>query len=226
VDRRRLALTGIDLADLSVVADAISTPYQALRRAEVGPRDLVVFVGAGGVGAFGVQLAKSMGAHVLAIDVDTDRLELVRMHGADELVDALKVERKAIRDLVRSFADARGVAHRGWKIFETSGTSAGQLTAWSLLVHGAVLTVVGFTRETVGVRLSNLMAYDAVARGSWACDPALYPEVIEQVLSGAVRLGPFIERRPLSAIQQTFEELQAHTLKRRPVLVPKPQEVA
>ena len=220
VDLRRLAHAGLELADLSVVADAVSTPYHALRRAEVAARDLTVFIGVGGVGAFGVQLAKSMGAHVVAIDVDPKRLELVRAHGADEVIDATKVERKAMRDVVRAFAKTRELPRVGWKIFETSGSAAGQLTAYSLLVHGAVLSVVGFTRDPVEVRLSNLMAFDAVARGSWVCDPALYPEIVEKVLSGDVRLGPFIERRPLDSIQDTFEALKAHTLTKRPVLIP------
>jgi len=226
VDTRRLAQAGLQLADLSVVADAVSTPYYALQRAQVAPRDLTVFVGVGGVGAFGVQLAKAMGAHVIAIDVDAERLELVRSHGADEVIDATKVERKGMRDVVRSFAKGRGLPRVGWKIFETSGTAAGQLTAFSLLVHGAVLSVVGFTRDAVEVRLSNLMAFDAVARGSWACDPALYPEIVEKVLSGDVKLGPFIEQRPLGSIQETFEALKAHRIKRRPVLIPEQQEVA
>jgi 6-hydroxycyclohex-1-ene-1-carbonyl-CoA dehydrogenase len=223
VDLRRLAHAGLELADLSVVADAVSTPFHALRRAEVRPRDLTIFVGAGGVGAFGVQLAKSMGAFVVAIDVDPERLELVRAHGADEVIDAKTVEAKKLRESVRAFADARGLPRVGWKIFETSGTAAGQLTAYSLLVHGAVLSVVGFTRDAVELRLSNLMAFDAVARGSWACDPALYPEIIEKVLSGEVRLGPFIERRPLDSIQETFEQLRSHALKKRPVLIPAPE---
>ncbi len=220
VDLRKLAHAGLELADLSVVADAVSTPYHALRRADVRPGDLAVFVGVGGVGAFGVQLAKSMGALVVAIDVDAERLALARAHGADEALDAKAIEGKKLREAVRAFADARGLPRVCWKIFETSGTKAGQLTAYGLLVHGAVLSVVGFTRDPVELRLSNLMAFDAVARGSWACDPALYPEIVAKVISGDVRLGPFIERRPLDSIQETFEDLRSHKLKKRPVLIP------
>jgi 6-hydroxycyclohex-1-ene-1-carbonyl-CoA dehydrogenase len=55
---------GIDLGDLSVVADAISTPYQAIVRSGLGEGDLAVFVGAGGVGGFGIQIAAAIGAAV------------------------------------------------------------------------------------------------------------------------------------------------------------------
>jgi len=64
---------GVDLASLSVVADAVSTPYQAIVRSGLASGDLAVFVGAGGVGGFGVQIAHAMGASVVAVDVDDER---------------------------------------------------------------------------------------------------------------------------------------------------------
>ncbi len=65
---------GLDLASLSVIADAVSTPYQAAVRADLQAGDLAVWVGVGGVGGFGVQISAALGAHVVAIDIDDDRL--------------------------------------------------------------------------------------------------------------------------------------------------------
>src|SRR5512139_1799830 len=45
VDEARLAKMGLTLADVSVVADAVTTPYQAVTQAGVGPRQLVVVNG-------------------------------------------------------------------------------------------------------------------------------------------------------------------------------------
>jgi 6-hydroxycyclohex-1-ene-1-carbonyl-CoA dehydrogenase len=73
---------GITLEMLSVVADAVTTPYEAMSRSAVGADDLVVIVGAGGIGGFAVQIAAARGAGVVAIDVDDDRLALAREHGA------------------------------------------------------------------------------------------------------------------------------------------------
>ncbi len=50
VDEARLEKVGLTLADVSVVADALTTPYQAVSRAGVTPGSLAVVVGAGGVG--------------------------------------------------------------------------------------------------------------------------------------------------------------------------------
>jgi 6-hydroxycyclohex-1-ene-1-carbonyl-CoA dehydrogenase len=212
--------TGVDLASLSVVADAVSTPYQAIARSGLGAGDLAVFVGVGGVGGFGVQIAFALGARVVAIDFDPTRLDAISRHGAELTLNAGEHDLKAMKSAVRELAKTHGIP--GWrqKIFETSGTPSGQATAFSLLGRGGYLGVVGFTKESVELRLSNLMALDAVAQGNWGCLPELYPKALELVLSGKVRISPFIERRPLDTINETFEALRARKLLARPVLVP------
>ena len=106
------------------------------------------------------------------------------------------------------------------KIFETSGTPAGQSTAFGLLGHGGYLGVVGFTPAKTELRLSNLMVFDAVAQGNWACLPEHYPAVVDLILSGRVVLEPFVERRPLSSINQTFDDVHHRRTQRRIVLIP------
>lgn len=215
-----LGASGVSLAELSVIADAISTPWQAIRRSGLRAGDVAVFVGAGGVGGFGIQLAAALGAHVVAIDVSPERLALVREHGASLAIDARGRAAKDLRKEIAAFATAGGAPATQWRIFETSGTTAGQETAWGLLVHGAYLGVVGFTMEPVSVRLSNLMAFDAKAEGTWGCLPELYPSALELVLAGKVRIAPFVERHPLGAVNEVFGAIRRHEVKRRPVLVP------
>jgi 6-hydroxycyclohex-1-ene-1-carbonyl-CoA dehydrogenase len=74
--------------------------------------------------------------------------------------------------------------------------------------------------ESVSVRLSNLMAFDARAEGTWGCLPELYPSALALILEGRVKIAPFVERRPLSSIDAVFAALARHELTRRPVLVP------
>jgi 6-hydroxycyclohex-1-ene-1-carbonyl-CoA dehydrogenase len=209
---------GLGLADLAVVADAVSTPWQAVTRSGLQPGDVAIVVGVGGVGGFCVQIAAALGANVFAVDVDGDRLAQMRGFGA--AAAARPDDFKALKAQVRAFAREHGAPTFRWKIFECSGAPAGQSTAFSLLEHGGYLSVVGFTPQKVDVRLSNLMAFDATAQGNWGCLPELYPGALDLVLSGRVRLGPFTERRPLDAIQESFAELHARTAKRRIVLCP------
>ena len=210
----------ITLPALSVLANAVSTSYQAIIRSGLAAGDLAVFVGAGGLGSFGVQVAAAMGAHVVAIDVSAERLDLVRAHGASLALRADELDFKAIRKAVGNFAKERGIPGYRQKVFETSGTTAGQSTAFGLLGHGGYLSVVGFTPKKVEIRLSNLMAFDATAEGVWGCLPEHYPAIVDLVLAGKVVLGPFIEYRPMPTINDVFEDLHAGRISRRVILTP------
>ncbi len=220
VDEARLKGAGLALADVSIVADALTTPYQAVRRAGVKPGSLAIVVGAGGVGGYCVQVANAFGAKVVAIDVDEDKLEAVSHHGAALTLDARALDSKAIKAAIAAFAKQNGLPATEWFVFECSGTAAGQLTAYGLLVHGATLSIVGFTMDKVEVRLSNLMAFDARAIGNWGCPPEFYPAALELVLGNKVAIKPFVEAHPLDDINRVFAAVHHREIKRRAVLVP------
>ncbi len=220
VDEPKLAKAGLALADVSIVADALTTPYQSVRRAGVGPGTLAVVVGVGGVGGYCVQIARAMGGTVVAIDVDDDKLAAVAQHGAALTLNARTHDGRALKTAISEFAKQNGLRATEWVIFECSGTAAGQLTAFGLLVHGATLCVVGFTMDKVEVRLSNLMAFDARALGNWGCPPEAYPGALALALEGKVAIKPFVEQHPLDDINRVFAAVHHREIKRRAILVP------
>ena len=221
IDEDRLAKAGLELADVSIVADALTTPYQAVLQAGVTPGTLAVVVGVGGVGGYTVQVAKAFGATVVAIDVDPAKLQILTETDAAALtINAKEHDGRAIKKMIRDFAAGNGLPAQEWFIFECSGTSAGQSTAWSLLNRGATLAVVGFTMDKVEVRLSNLMAFHARALGNWGCEVSHYPDALDLVLDGKVQIKPFVEQRPLDQINQVFDDVHAGKAQRRVVLVP------
>lgn len=211
---------GLTLEMLSVIADAVTTPLEAIHRASLSPADVAVFVGVGGVGGFGVQVAAALGAAVVAIDVDATRLDLATQHGAQLSLDASTTDFKQLRKAVRSFVHDSGRPSLGLKIFETSGTPQGQETAYGLLDPGAHLAVVGYTPAKVELRLSNLMAFDATAQGNWGSSPERYPEALQMVLDGKVVLEPYVETHPLDQAPSVLRAVAAHEISRRAILVP------
>jgi 6-hydroxycyclohex-1-ene-1-carbonyl-CoA dehydrogenase len=220
VDEARLARAGLTLAQVSIVADALTTPYQAVQRAGVTPGSLAIVVGAGGVGGYCVQVAQAFGAQVVAIDVDDVKLAAISPHGAALTLNSRSLDAKAIKAAVLDFAKQNGLRRTEWFIFECSGTAPGQLTAYSLLVHGATLSVVGFTMDKVELRLSNLMAFDARAIGNWGCPPESYPAALDLVLDGRVQIAPFVETHPLDEINRVFAAVHHREIKKRAVMVP------
>ena len=211
---------GVTLELLSVVADAVTTPYEAICRSKLCADDVAVFVGVGGIGGFGVQIAAALGAAVAAIDIDQQRLDLAMQHGALLALDASSGNVQDLKSAVRSFVKQSGRKGIGLKVFEMSGTPAGQATAFGLLDHGGYLGVVGFTPKTVDLRLSNLMALDATAQGNWGCPPERYPGALALVLEGKVVLGPYVERHPLEEAPAVFEAVARHAIRRRVILTP------
>jgi 6-hydroxycyclohex-1-ene-1-carbonyl-CoA dehydrogenase len=211
---------GVDLETLSVIADAVSTPYQAILRSGLAPGDVAVFVGVGGVGGFGAQIAAAMGALVVAMDVSQERLDALKDFGVRLALRADELDIKALRGALRDFAKQNNVPSFRHRIFETSGTVPGQAIAFSLLGPGGYLSIVGFTPKPVEVRLSNLMAFDAVAQGNWGCLPEHYPRIVDLVLAGKVAIAPFVERRPMASINQTFADIHDHKVSGRIVLIP------
>ena len=112
VDEARLARAGLTLADVSVVADALTTPYQAVRRAGVAPGSLAIVVGAGGVGGYCVQIARAFGAKVVAIDVDPAqaRPRSPRTARPSRSTPAATTARR-LKAAIAAFAKAQGLTH-------------------------------------------------------------------------------------------------------------------
>ena len=214
---------GIPLEHLSVIADAVTTPYQAALRAGIAEGDRVIVIGAaGGVGSFMVQTAKGMGAGaVIGIDINEEKLEMMKGFGADFTVNPRGKSAKEVKEAIKGYCKEKGIpANTNWKIFEVTGTKPGQELALGLLSFTGKLIVVGYGTDETSYMLSKLMAFDAEIIGTWGCPPDKYAGVLKLCVDGKIQLGPFVETRPMSQIQQVFEQAHHGELKRRVILTP------
>ncbi len=214
------APAGFALDELSVVADAVSTAYQATVRADLAAGDLAVVVGTGGVGGFLVQIARALGARVVACDVAPAALERSIELGAEHAVAVAGREGKEVRKEIRSLAREWGIPSLRLRIFEASGSAAGQALAFALLDRAATWVQVGYTPETISLRPSNLMAFDATVHGTWGCPPEAYPAVLELIYDGRVSLSPMLDHAPMSELNRLLDDMANHRLARRMVLHP------
>jgi 6-hydroxycyclohex-1-ene-1-carbonyl-CoA dehydrogenase len=208
---------------LAVVADAVTTPYQAAVRADLQPGDPVIVVGAtGGVGTYVTQLAKAFGAAtVVGIDLDGEKLERMLDYGADLFISSAGKSAQDIRYEFRALCKEHGLPHNyGWKIFEVTGAGPGQEISLALLSFIGKLIWIGFSTTVNEYSLSRLMAFDAEIIGTWGCLPKHYPAALQMVLDGRVQIEPFVEVRPMSTIRETFEQAHAGALEKRIVLRP------
>ena len=214
---------GIPLSHFAVIADAVTSPYQGAMKAEVKPGDLTVVVGAtGGLGVYATQICSALGAkEVIGIARNPKKLERALKYGATHTISSVDKSARDVRDEFRSYCREKGLpANYGWKIFEWTGTGAGQEIALELLSFVCTLVIAGYGMQRNEYQLSRLMAFDADIKGTWGCLPKYYPEVLNMVLEKKIEIEPFVETRPMSQIQQAFEDAHKGGLEGRIVLTP------
>ncbi len=214
----------LPLEKLSVVADAVTSPYQAAMRANVKPGDNVIIVGVtGGLGVYATQVCAAMGAkEIVGIARNPEKLKRALEFGATHVIaSSSDKDTKAIKDEFKAYCNEKKIpSNYGWKIFEWTGTLNGQRIALELLSFVGVLVICGYGMQKNEYSLARLMAFDADILGSWGCLPKYYPDVLKMVLSGKIKIEPFVEIRPMSKIQSVFEEAHKSSLMQRIVLVP------
>ena len=83
---------GVEPFDAAPLSCAGVTSYKSVKVAHVQPGETVAVFGIGGLGHLAVQYARLVGATVIAVDIDDDKLELATSLGADHVVNAAKVD--------------------------------------------------------------------------------------------------------------------------------------
>lgn len=186
-----------------IIADAVSTPYHAVKqRGQVRAGDSVAVVGCGGVGLNVVQCAAASGATVIAVDLNDARLDLARQLGACHTINPKGIERvdKEVRKLTDGGVDVA---------FEVVGNPKTIDLAFNLIRKGGRLVVIGFSHDAVPINAAKLMFYELELVGSLGCGAGLYPEIVAQVASGRIRLEPIVSGTfPLDRINEGFDRLR------------------
>ncbi len=179
----------IPLAEACLIGDALTTPYHAVKhRARVRVAERVAVFGCGGIGSGAVQFSALAGAEVIAVDLDNRKLALARELGASGTLNPASVER-VDKEIKKRTAGGVDVA------IEAIGKPETLRAAFDSLRPGGRLCVVGFAAEPATLAFSKLMFFELDVIGSLGCRPVDYPEVIELVRRGRVRLAPLVTAR-------------------------------
>lgn len=194
----------IPLVDGCIIADAVTTPYHAVKnRAEVRPGDNVVVYGCGGVGLNVVQFANLAGGVVIAVDISEEKLEWARRLGASVTLNARQVEGGVARAVRRLTGGGADVA------IEAIGNPSTMQDAFGTLHPGGRLVVVGYSDHEVTFIAGRIMYREMEIRGSLGCRPVDYPRVIELARTGRIQVSPLVTGRfPLTEINAGLDALR------------------
>ena len=203
---------GLEPAEVAPHADAGLTAYHAVRRMAhlMKPGTTAVVIGIGGVGHIAVQLARELGSSsVIAVDTESERLDLARQLGADETVPGGAGAAGGVRDLT----GGRGAE----VVFDFVGTDDTHATSMDMLARAGTYSVIGYGGDLPLTSMGLVVEEKSVVAnlvGSWT---DLY-ELIQLHATGRVTLK--VETHPLDAINDVLENLRNGGILGRAVLVP------
>lgn len=191
----------LPIQESSIIADAISTPYHAVKnRAQVRPGDSVVVFGCGGVGINVVQVAAATGASVIGVDILDNKLEMAKKLGAQHTINATDMEDKELLKEIRSLTGGGADV-----AIEAIGNPKTIELASSCVKAGGLHCQVGYTHHNVSINAGRLMFREIEIKGSLGCRPVDYPKIIEMVKMGKIQLEPVVTHKfKLEEIEQAF----------------------
>ena len=194
------------------LTDAGITTYSAIKPALPGiwPGSTAVVIGVGGLGLYAVQFLRQLtSARVVAVDTTEARLKLARQHGADDVV--LSGPDAAAQ--VRQLNGGVGAAF----VLDCVGANATLATAVASLSWRGRLTMVGagggsipfdFFKVPPGAQLTTSLNGGSIA----------LMEVLDMARLGRIKI--LVDRYPLSAVKQAYDDFEHGHLVGRAVVIP------
>jgi D-arabinose 1-dehydrogenase-like Zn-dependent alcohol dehydrogenase len=189
------------------------TAYSAMKRVgALGPDDQVLVLGVGGVGMMGVQFAKAMfHKGPLAADIDDGKLDAAKKAGASAVYNTKDPE--AAKKLM---ADTKGGAYA---VVDFVGSEKSFAFASQAVRRGGKVIIVGLFGGGMAMPIPMFPFRTISIGGSMTGSLGETKEMMELVKAGKVDPIPF-SKRPLSAANQTLDDLREGKITGRVVLTP------
>jgi len=202
----------IPLEEASIISDAMSTPFHALKnRANVRPGDSVVIYGVGGVGLNAVQIAAALGAFVIAVDKVEEKLQHARDLGASETINVdVEDPVKAVRRITGGGADVA---------VEAIGIPEVMRMAYDSVRWGGRVVIVGYSHKDLTISAARLMFREIEIYGSLGCRIVDFPPLVDMIRRGKLKLL-VSNKMPLDQINEALEMLKNGKVKTRAIVIP------
>jgi L-iditol 2-dehydrogenase len=185
----------------AAMVEAVSVAFHAIERTPIALNDTAVVIGAGMIGLLVVQSLRLAGCgHIIAVDLDTGRLELAQQLCADE---GLNPEKQDVATRVQERTDGRGADIA----FEVVGISPTLELAIKCLRKGGSLTLVGNWAPTTEFPLQAVVTRELSLYGSCASQGE-YPACLDMISREAINVDAMMSAvAPLAEGASWFERL-------------------
>lgn len=200
---------GLDPAQASSITCAGVTTYKAIKEAQLQPGQWTVIFGAGGLGNLAVQYAKKVfNAHVVAVDINNDKLALAKEVGADIVINGHEVE-----DVAALIQEKTDGAHSA---VVTAVSKVAFNQAVDSVRAGGRVVAVGLPSEMMDLSIVKTVLDGIQVIGSLVGTRKDLEEAFQFGAEGLV--VPVVQKRPVSDAVDVFDEMEAGTIQGRMVL--------
>ena len=216
----------VDAAAMALVYDTAWFALRERARLDAG-ESVLVLGGTGGVGLAAIQLAKALGARVLAGVANPAKQALAASAGADAIVD---LSQDNLRDLLREQVFHRNNGNGVDIVLDPVGGDAFE-AALRALAWGGRLVVIGFASGRIpSVAANYLLVKNIEVNGLQISDyrkrrPDLMAQCMREIFAlfeaGKLKPAPTVTR-PLEDFAQALQDVVDRRVAGRVVLVPNP----
>jgi (R,R)-butanediol dehydrogenase/meso-butanediol dehydrogenase/diacetyl reductase len=169
----------------AALTEPASVASHAVKRANVSPGDRVAVLGVGTVGMLAMQIAKSKGAEVFAVDTRQMSLDMARDLGADAVI---KADDPDVGDRLMGLTDGIGPD----KIIDAAGGPQTPTLAVDWVRTGGRVVLVAIYTARAEIDFNTVVGTEKEIIGSIAYDQDDVEEVVRLISSGALKTQPLI----------------------------------
>ncbi len=185
----------------AAMVEPCSVAFHAIERTPLSINDTVVVVGAGMIGLLVIQTLRAVGCgQIIAVDIESEKLELARQLGADIGLNSDKTD---VTSEIKRITQDRGAD----VAFEVVGITPALKTALDSIRKGGALTLIGNVAPNVDLNLQSVVVREITLYGSCA-SKGEYPACLDMIARGAINVDALISAVvPLSEGAQWFRRL-------------------
>lgn len=185
-----------------IIPDAISTTYHGFSKVSVSSGDNVLVMGLGGLGIHGLQIAKAMGANVIGVDINEEKLNFARELGFENLV-LFDRDKEKYKSNISKLTNGEDISI----VLETVSTSETLNSDLEVLGKSGKIILNGYRPDPVDIPVYTLVLKELSMFGSRASCKNDVREVIKLIADGCIK--PVVSKKyRLEEINCALEDLK------------------
>jgi len=190
---------GLSYDELALV-EPLAIGAHGIRRADVKPGEYVLVIGAGPIGLGIIEFARIAGAKVIAMDINTKRLEFCRnILQVDHIIN---VSTEDVLERLSTITEG----DMPTVVIDATGSLKAINSGFQYMAHGARYVLVGLQKEDISVSHPEFHKREATLMSSRNATREDFEHVIASMKKGLVQPANYITHRvKFDAVPDVFE---------------------